>query len=241
MMKVTIRADSVDIEGYVNAVGRDSRPLKDEYGYPFVEQIQPGTFLKALETAKREERAIEMLLDHDEYHKIGATDDNLELEEDSIGLYAMATVRDADTIAAAREKRLKGWSFGFRMLDFKEGYADGMSRRKITELELIEVSVIDDKMTPAYAGTSIHTRASAEDGKLFTRALEDEIQYEEDCAGATPEKGDKVTIPEDGSVGEQDGNRTTENPEPEQQDKPSDPEPVDLSTYRNRIKLLALG
>ena len=49
-MKIRIRADSVEVEGYVNAVGRDSRKLVDEYGYPYVEQIQPGAFAKALST-----------------------------------------------------------------------------------------------------------------------------------------------------------------------------------------------
>ena len=48
-MKITIRADdSVEIEGYVNAVGRDSRRMVDQYGNDFVEQMQPGVFALAL-------------------------------------------------------------------------------------------------------------------------------------------------------------------------------------------------
>ena len=48
-MKIQIRSDSVEIEGYVNAVGRDSRPMRDRStGERFVEQIVPGVFTRAL-------------------------------------------------------------------------------------------------------------------------------------------------------------------------------------------------
>ena len=52
-MKVELRNDSVYIEGYVNAVGRDSRPIRDKTtGKRFVEQIVPGTFKRALAKTK---------------------------------------------------------------------------------------------------------------------------------------------------------------------------------------------
>ena len=42
-MRIELRADSVLIEGYVNAVARDSRPMRDrDTGQRFVEQIVPG-------------------------------------------------------------------------------------------------------------------------------------------------------------------------------------------------------
>ena len=43
-MKITLRTDSIEVEGYVNAFGRDCRMLMDENGYAFREQIDPGTF-----------------------------------------------------------------------------------------------------------------------------------------------------------------------------------------------------
>ena len=48
-MQVEIRADkkSMAIGGYVNVVGRDSRVLHDKTG-PYVEQIMPGAFAKAI-------------------------------------------------------------------------------------------------------------------------------------------------------------------------------------------------
>lgn len=79
-MKVELRNDSVYIEGYVNAVGRDSRPIRDKTtGKRFVEQIVPGTFKRAL--AKNE---VKLLLDHDHSRELGSTETNLTLYEDNI-------------------------------------------------------------------------------------------------------------------------------------------------------------
>lgn len=226
-MKVKIRADTVEIEGYVNAVGRDSRRLTDSYGYPFVEQIAPGTFAKALEDAKREERAILCLLDHQEDHQIGETGVNVELEEDSIGLHARAVITDPETVMAANEKRLSGWSFGFIDLDYRESYSEGIDRRTITELKLIEVSVIDDKMTPAYAGTSIHARAEEGKSIVYTRAFDDKVEYVEDKED--PEQQEEKKDPEPAAA-------------PEERAEENKPQTVqDYSYYRNRIKLLTLG
>lgn len=232
-MKVTIRADTVEIEGYVNAVGRDSRMLTDEYGYPFVERITPGTFGKALEAAKKAERSILCLLDHDQLHEIGSTDTNLELEEDSIGLHARAVVSDPETIQAAREKRLSGWSFGFNTLDYRESYSDGVVRRSVTELNLVEVSVIDDKMTPCYAGTSIHARADENKETIYTRATDQEVEYVDEEPEVKPEEN---TQPEE---------KTEEKPQERAEQPEEKPEeeaqPVDYSYYKNRIELLKLG
>lgn len=228
-MKVTIRADTVEIEGYVNAVGRDSRTLTDEYGYPFVEQMSPGVFSKALSQAEKNEKVINMLLDHDENHVIGSTAEGLELEEDSIGLHARAIVSDPDTVQAAREKRLSGWSFGFRGLDYRESYFEGVSRRTVTELELIEVSVIDDKMTPCYAGTSIHARAEEGKETIYTRATDTAVEYVEDTVA--------TVATEDKKTGNEPEVRSEEKAEPAEVNDG----PKDYSYYRNTISLLKLG
>ena len=172
-MKITIRADSVEIEGYVNAVGRDSRRMTDEYGTQFVEQIQPGTFALAL--SKRSEPVM-MLHNHDSHRVIGSTDDNLELEEDSIGLHAKARVTDPEIIELARSNKLVGWSFGFHQLDARTSYDydSHVERSIVTELDLVEVSVIDDTMLPVYAGTSVHARAEDKE-KVITRSMDRDI------------------------------------------------------------------
>ena len=47
-MQISIRSDSVEISGYVNAVERDSNPLRALNGRYFIERICKGAFKKAL-------------------------------------------------------------------------------------------------------------------------------------------------------------------------------------------------
>lgn len=152
-MKVNIRADSVEISGYVNAVARESRVLRDKDGY-FTETIKPGAFARALMRGKRT-----MLLNHDKERVIGEEGKNLELKEDSIGLYARATVTDPEVIEKARKRELRGWSFGFRPLRQSKTDSGGMEHRSIDDMELTEVSIIDQRLLPCYSATSVFTRA----------------------------------------------------------------------------------
>ena len=97
-MRVEIRSDkkSIGVSGYVNVVGRDSRVLHDKQG-PYIEQVTPGAFAKALTVGN----PVELRWNHQK--TIGSTDDKnqLELREDNIGLHADANVTDDDVIAAA--------------------------------------------------------------------------------------------------------------------------------------------
>jgi len=177
-MKIVVRADksAVEIEGYVNAVGRDSRTLTDEYGYPYKEQMEPGVFARAI--AAKNEQDIPMLLDHDYDRVIGGTSTNLTLEEDSIGCHALAVVTDPEVIKKAEEKKLRGWSFGFIPLDHRDVYTSEGDRKIITEMELVEVTLVDDEMIPVYAGTSVHTRAEGEEPqKIHLRTKDDDVIY----------------------------------------------------------------
>ncbi|MCH3943055.1 MAG: HK97 family phage prohead protease [Atopobiaceae bacterium] len=167
-MNIQFREDSVLIDGYVNAVARDSKPMRDMEGNLFVEQISPGAFSRALESGTD----VLMLLDHDDSRVLGSTSNNLRLVEDSIGLRATALVSDPDVIEKARWHELRGWSFGFVPIRQSEEEISGgsMTRRRVEELELREVSILDESKIPAYDGTSIETR---DDGKVtVTRSLE---------------------------------------------------------------------
>ena len=159
MLRIEIRSDSVLIEGYVNAVARDSRPMRDrKTGKRFVEQIVPGAFQRALK-----HNEVDLLLNHDKSRNLGSTKTNLTLYEDSIGLRARAEITDPEVIQKAREKKLRGWSFGFYERDAsEEELPNGMNRRYVEDLELLEVSIIDERKLPVYEGTSIETRAEGE-------------------------------------------------------------------------------
>lgn len=152
-MKVELRGDHVLLDGYVNAVGRESRVLPSPRG-KFVEVIEPRTFEKALLANPN----VDLLFNHNKDKKLGSTQDgNLELFEDAIGLRALATVSDPEVIEKARNNELKGWSFGFiAQKDTWETRENDVQRRKIEEMELIEVSILDK--TPAYIATSIESR-----------------------------------------------------------------------------------
>ena len=156
-MRIEIRNDSVLLDGYVNAVARDSRPMLDENGEKFVEQISPKTFQRAVE--KNDD--ILCLLNHESSRVLGSTKQgNIELFEDNIGLRAICKITDSEVIEKAKQNKLRGWSFGFEALkEHEEILGDGFKRRFVDEMNLAEVSIIDERKIPCYVGTSIETRA----------------------------------------------------------------------------------
>ena len=177
-MDIEIRADgTLHIEGYVNAVERDSRTVICPECGKCVEQIRAGAFGEALRAAKN----VDILLNHDKGRKLGSTSEGtLSLYEDSIGLRASADIRDADVISEARAGRLRGWSFGFKKLASEiESRANTVPRRIVTSMALNEVSLIDDRYTPCYAGTSIELRADGETDEHELRSNEDEVHFSE--------------------------------------------------------------
>ena len=171
-MKIEIRSDSVTIEGYVNAVERASKPLNSRLG-KFVEKICAGAFNRALGRADD----VRILLNHDWSRDLGGIKDgNLELEEDNIGLHARATITDPEVIKDARNGDLVGWSFGFDDVNVEETRDDetGLPFRKVKDLNLAEVSLLNRKKTPAYVGTLVNVRG--EDAVLYYEAEDYEPQ-----------------------------------------------------------------
>lgn len=158
-MRIEIRNKSVILDGYVNAVARDSKPMLRENGEKFVEQISPKTFQRAIEKSEN----ILCLLNHEPSRKLGSTKDgNIKLFEDNIGLRAICEITDGEVIQKAKEQKLRGWSFGFEAVKEREEMAEeNLKRRFIDEMNLLEVSIIDDKKVPCYVGTSIETRADS--------------------------------------------------------------------------------
>jgi uncharacterized protein len=179
-MRIEIRGNQVLLDGYVNAVGRESRVLPSSRG-PFREQIVPGTFQKAL--GKTDD--VELRFNHDENRQLGSIKaGNLQLYEDNIGLRAIATVTDEEVIQKAKDGKLTGWSFSF--IDQKPNWQDGpdgVQKRFLEDIELLEVSILDK--TPAYIATSIEARGEEDvitenrsDG--FRAEIEDLSQKEEE-------------------------------------------------------------
>lgn len=166
-MRIEIRADQVIIDGYVNAVCRDSKPLLSPQGL-FVEQVKEGVFQRALNRADD----VKLLFNHDETRELGSTKQgNLQLFEDNIGLRAICSVSDPEVMKKAKNNELRGWSFGFYVNKDDWQPSEPYQRRFVEDMELLEVSILDK--TPAYNGTSIEAR---DDKEVLTETRGDKFQ-----------------------------------------------------------------
>lgn len=218
-MKVNIRADKVEIEGYVNAIERDSKPLWSRVGQ-FIERICKGAFKKAL---KRNDD-VHILLNHDWNRDLGSTKQgNLTLEEDNIGLKARACITDPEVVKKARSGELVGWSFGFRDRDVINSIRDGIPHRAVKDLDLAEVSILDKRKSPAYEGTLISARSENDIMHFRGEDFIDEVEIEE-----APEETPEETPTEDAEVREE----VPQDAEPKQHEVVN----IDYSKYENMLK-----
>ena len=221
-MKVNIRADKVEIEGYVNAIERDSKPLWSRVGQ-FIERICKGAFKKAL---KRNDD-VHILLNHDWNRDLGSTKQgNLELKEDNIGLKARAVITDPEVIKKARAGDLVGWSFGFSDRNVENSIRDGMPHRAVKDLDLAEVSILDRRKSPAYEGTLITARAEEDVVHFRGEDFIDEVQTKEEQPEETSKEENTTEVVE---VQEE----TPEDNEPKQQEIVD--KEIDYSKYEEII------
>ena len=161
-MQIEIRNDSVVISGYVNAVERWSKPIRGNLRgvmQRFIEKIKAGAFKNAL---KRNDN-VKVLLNHNSDRELANTKDGTAiLEEDNIGLRAEVTITDPEVVEKAKNNKLVGWSFGFYTNSDEVAQRETIATRTVADMDLVEVSILDDTKSPAYYGTSIETRS--EDG-----------------------------------------------------------------------------
>lgn len=194
MIKIEIRAkDTVEISGYVNAVERDSRVLPPEMSgggikTPFVERVRAGAFKRAINKSSD----TEICLNHSKH--LGArSEGNLEVYEDSVGLFARATIKDEEVVKAAQERKFTGWSFAFcNPVDSVEKINDNLSRRELRDFDLVEVSILT--VTPAYIGTSVLEARSEKASVKECRSFEDEAEYGKEPEQPEEEKDDKAAV-----------------------------------------------
>ena len=192
-MKVEIREDSVHITGYVNAVERLSKPIRENLRGKiriFLEKIKAGVF----KTALSRNDDVKVLLNHNHDRVLANTKDgSAKLEEDNIGLRAEVTITDKEVVEKARNNQLVGWSFGFYANSDEMGTEGSQETRTITDLDLIEVSILDDTKSPAYYGTSIEARSVGEKVMEYRaseeiQALEEEAKKEHEVVYETTDK-----------------------------------------------------
>ena len=217
-MQIRIRADSVEIDGYVNAIERNSKPLWSRMGQ-FVERICKGAFDKAL----KRNNDVRILLNHDETRDLGGQKDgNLDLTEDSIGLRVHTVIKDEEVVRDAKEGNLVGWSFGFydRAVESSVDPDTTLPLRKVQDLDLVEVSLLNRKCTPAYDGTLVMVRADGEKPMLRAMVFDDDTEIiKED------EQEDELQLSEE----EEQRNEPTPEGEPVEDKK------IDYSKYEQMI------
>lgn len=197
-MKVEIREDSVIISGYVNAIERFSKPIKETLKgkvRTFIERIKAGVF----KTALKRNDDVKVLLNHNHDRVLATTKDgSAKLEEDNIGLRAEVTITDKEVIEKARNNQLVGWSFGFYANNDELGTEGETETRTVTDLDLIEVSILDDTKSPAYYGTSIEARSENEKMLEYRATMEeiqeDAIKKHEEIYQKSEEEHQKVEI-----------------------------------------------
>ena len=176
-MQILIRADSVTIDGYVNAVERLSRTLKSRLGELFQERIRKGAFTRALGRTDD----VLLLENHDMSRVLGGTKQgNLKLTEDSIGLRATATLTDPEAIDKARRGDYIGWSFAFKDRDVEKDEEHGMRIRNVNDLDLREVSLIDRRKRPAYDGTLVSVRTDDDEIVNYAEIFETDVEMREE-------------------------------------------------------------
>ena len=132
-----------------------------------------------------------VLLNHDNNRVLASTKDgNAVLTEDNIGLRAEITITDKEVVSKAREGKLSGWSFGFIAND-DEITTDGKDEiRTVTDMELLEVSILDDTKAPAYYGTSIEAR----EGGARMKEIRADAFEQEQTAEPNAEQTEQPTI-----------------------------------------------
>ena len=150
----TVEGDALKIEGYVNAVGRESEllfsPKRKKW---FKEIMEPGVFKRALENNVD----IPMLLEHDYSKEIARTSNGtLELTEDNIGLKFKATITDQDLYDSIHNGEINSCSFGFICEDADYEFVNNKEeKRYVKDLQLLEVSLVKN---PAYIGSLVEAR-----------------------------------------------------------------------------------
>lgn len=225
-MKIEVRENSVVITGYVNAVERWSKPIRSNLRgkmQRFIEKIKAGVF----GTALKRNNKVEVRLNHDPERVLANTADGTAiLEEDNIGLRAEVTITDAEVIEKAKKHELVGWSFGFYANSDEVDESGDMATRSISDMDLIEVSILDNTKSPAYYGTSIETRNEGSEVMEIRENVEEEPFNIDKLADLVVERVlEKL--------------KTTEENREEKPEETAEKEVIDYSEYEERLKKLS--
>ena len=233
-MDIEIRGDSVVISGYVNAVERYSKPLRANLRgkmQRFIEKIKAGAF----ETALKRNNNVKVLLNHNKDRELANTlDGTAKLEEDNIGLRAEVTITDAEVVEKAKNNKLVGWSFGFYSNSDDVAQQATIATRTVNDLDLVEVSILDDTKSPAYYGQSIETRSEGEPLEIRENVGDETHLDIDELADLVAERViAKIATTTEAKKAEEEPTK-----EPEKVEEPEEQRAVDYSSFEERLAKL---
>ena len=145
--EITPSQDEMYVEGRVNDLGW-SKLLGQRK--QFIEKIERGTFTRAIERATKQNRAIDLLGDHNYEYLLASTQNgSLALEEREDGLYMKAKISDTDYgrrfYTLLKDGLFCEMSFGFTVNENGDKWIrqdDGTYKRYVHDIELYESSIV---------------------------------------------------------------------------------------------------
>lgn len=155
------------VEGYVCITDKKSRVI-NEQGNKYVETVEPKCFANAL----RKGNNVKFLLNHDSNKCLGSLDaGNVILTEDNIGLKITADIENKEVNKIKETIGFSGFSYGFICeKDELEYWKPGIKLRTLKDIKLVEVSLLDSNIVPAYYGTTVNVN-NLGDSKTEVRYL----------------------------------------------------------------------
>ena len=140
------------ISGYANITEKMSSFI-NENGKTFKEVILP----KAFERSLKRDKEVLLLLNHDTDQQLSSTSSGMRIFEDDIGLKVEVELTEPEFVQKVRKDNsyLSAWSIGFIERSSTWQKENGYNKRLISDLELLECSLLTRGTTPAYPSSKI--------------------------------------------------------------------------------------
>jgi len=128
--------------------------------------VERGAFAKTLGTRK-----VKMLWQHDTSHPIGTWES---ISEDDHGLFVRGRIipeveKGREAIALLKAGAIDSMSIGYRTMEAEASTANGRGVRKLTEIDLFEISLVTFPMLPDAKVTDVKSITTERDFEKFLR------------------------------------------------------------------------
>jgi HK97 family phage prohead protease len=131
-----------------------------------LDMVARGAFAKSLGTRK-----VKMLWQHDTAQPIGTWES---VSEDDRGLFVKGRIipevdKGREALALLKAGAIDSMSIGYRTIESESAKADGQTVRKLTEIDLFEISLVTFPMLPDAKVTDVKSITTERDFERFLR------------------------------------------------------------------------